>query len=302
MWRVDLDDVVALRTQSAEAHQVFHVLRRKQIFAGRERGCIARRDLAEQSEIERVAWLLEPTQPQRSKRIGIGKCLRASEFGVGVDRKLRMGRQRRLDRFHPPHVLDERQTSDLHLDHGVTGIEMAVHLVLQIFQRLPGGVPATADVAEDPVCHRAGVVALGQQAMQRLAGDLGHRVPDRDLDRADGDRALTVAAGFLPFHHDGENFFRIEILLRVVEQRSRICPDDAGDEACTHCRAAGVAAGRVEREADDRPPFAHDVGDDRHHRGRHLGEIETRIADVRLQRDRAFADVDDTHGVYFNSC
>src|SRR5947207_4965651 len=27
MWRVDLDDVVALRTQSAEAHQVFHVLR-----------------------------------------------------------------------------------------------------------------------------------------------------------------------------------------------------------------------------------------------------------------------------------
>src|SRR5215468_5632569 len=90
MWRVDLDDVVALRMQSAEARQVFHVLRRKQIFAGRERRRIARRDLREQSEIERVAWLLEPTQPQGSKRIGIGKCLRASEFGVGVDRELRM--------------------------------------------------------------------------------------------------------------------------------------------------------------------------------------------------------------------
>src|SRR5262249_31759709 len=69
-----------------------------------------------------------------------------------------------------------------------------------------------------------------------------------------------------------------------------------------HGGAAGVAARRVEREADNGAPFAHDVSDDRHHRGRHLGEIETRIADVRLQRDRAFADVDDTHGVYFNSC
>src|SRR5690349_15213373 len=45
LWRVDLDDVLALRTQSAEAHQVFNVLRRKQIFAGRERRRIARRDL-----------------------------------------------------------------------------------------------------------------------------------------------------------------------------------------------------------------------------------------------------------------
>src|SRR5262245_8750929 len=35
--RVHLDDVVALRTQATEAHQVLHVLCRKQIFAGRQR-------------------------------------------------------------------------------------------------------------------------------------------------------------------------------------------------------------------------------------------------------------------------
>ena len=160
--RVDLDNVVALRTQPAEAHQVFHVLRRKQIFAGRQRRRIARRDLREQGKIEWVARLLEPAQPQGSKRIGIGERLRASEFGVGVDRELRMGRQHRLDCLDPSHVVAERQTSDLHLDHGVTGIEMAAHLVLQIFHRLPRGVPAAADVAEDPACHRAAVVALGQ--------------------------------------------------------------------------------------------------------------------------------------------
>src|SRR5262249_50980379 len=58
---------------------------------------------------------------------------------------------------------------------------------------------------------------------------------------------------------------------------------------------AGLTAGRVEGEPDDRLAVAHDIGDDRHDRGRHLGKIEARIPHVRLERDRAFADVDDTH-------
>jgi hypothetical protein len=112
----------------------------------------------------------------------------------------------------------------------------------------------------------------------------------------------TAAAGFLPLHHDRENLFRIEVLLRLVEQGPWVGAEDARDEACTHRAAAGVAACRVKGETDDRPPFAHDVGDDRHDRGRHLGEIEARIADVRLHRDGALADIDDTHGVCSNSC
>src|SRR5262249_35251486 len=59
--------------------------------------------------------------------------------------------------------------------------------------------------------------------------------------------------------------------------------------------AAGITAGRVEGETDDRLAVAHDISDDRQDRGRHLGKIEARIPHVRLERDRAFADVDDTH-------
>src|SRR5947209_6911640 len=70
---------------------------------------------------------------------------------------------------------------------------------------------------------------------------------------------------------------------------------DARDEARAHCRAAGIAAGRVEGETDHGLAIAHHIGDDRHDRGRHFGKIEARIPDVRLERDRVFTDVDDTH-------
>ena len=172
---------------------------------------------------------------------------------------------------------------------------MAAHLVLQVAHRLSREVPAAADIAEDFLGDLAAVVALGQHAMERLFGDLGDRVPDRDLDRADGDRALAVAAGFFLLHHGGEDPARIEIGLRLVEERARIGAEDARDEARAHRRPAGIAPGRVEGEADDGTAVAHDVGDDRHDRGRHLGKIEARIAHVGFQGDGAFADIDDTH-------
>ncbi len=119
-------------------------------------------------------------------------------------------------------IVGERHAADFHLHHRVAGIEMAAHLVLQVRDGFAGRIPAAADVAEHFVDRPAAVVALGEQPMQRLSGDLGDRVPDRDLDGADADRALAVAAGFFVLHHDGEDFFRREIVARVVEQRFRI--------------------------------------------------------------------------------
>ena len=71
---------------------------------------------------------------------------------------------------------------------------MATHLVLQIFYGLARRIPAAADVAEDLGGGLAAVVALGQHAVERFCRDLGNRIPDRDLDRADRDRALAVSA------------------------------------------------------------------------------------------------------------
>jgi hypothetical protein len=205
-----------------------------------------------------------------------------------------------LDRLHPAQVLVERQAADLHLHHGVAGIEMAAHLVLQVRHGLAGPVPAAADVAKHLGRDLAAVVALGEQAMELLAGDLRHRVPERDLDRADGDRALAVAAGFLALHHAGEDARRLEVLAAGIEQRRGIGGEDAWDEAGAHLRAAGVAASRVERETRHRLAVAHHVGHDRNHRGGHLRKVETRVPDVGLERNRAFADCDNTHlGILF---
>ena len=131
--------------------------------------------------------------------------------------------------------------------------------------------------------------------MQRLSGNLGDRIPDGDLDGADGDRALAVAAGLFPLHHDRQDLAGIEVLLRLIEQGARVGAQYARDETRTHRGSAGITTGRVEGEADDRPAIAHDIGHDGDDRGGHLGKIETGICDVRFERDRAFADVDDTH-------
>ena len=86
--RIDLDDV-AVGAKAAEAHQVFDVLGRKQILAGRQRRLVDAGQFGEQREVERIARLLEPAQLERRKRLGIGKRLGAVEFAIGVDREMR---------------------------------------------------------------------------------------------------------------------------------------------------------------------------------------------------------------------
>ena len=96
---------MALRLKAAKAHQIFNVLRREQILAGRERRLIGRGDLGEQRKIERIARLLEPAQPERRQPARIGQRIVAAEFRIGVDRELAASRQ---DRFHR---LDARRSS-----------------------------------------------------------------------------------------------------------------------------------------------------------------------------------------------
>ena len=168
-----------------------------------------------------------------------------------------------------------------------------------MLDRLAGRVPAAADVTEHLVRRLAAVVALGQQAMQRLAGDLGDRIPHRDFDRADTDRAFAVTAGLLVAHHDGEDFFRREIIAGLVEERARLGVEDARNKPRAHLRAAGIASGRVESEAADRLTVALDVGHHRDHRGGHFGKIDARIGERGVQRNAGLADIDDAHA--FNS-
>src|SRR5580704_7643658 len=129
---------------------------------------------------------------------------------------------------------------------------MAAHLVLQIRDAAARQVPAAAHIAEHVARRASAIVPLGQHTVQRLAGDLGDRVPERDLDGPDGDRALAVAAGFLPLHHAGDHLGGSKIAAVGLEQGFRIGTQDARDEALAHLRPAGIAAGGIKREAGDR--------------------------------------------------
>src|SRR3954468_6202235 len=128
---------------------------------------------------------------------------------------------------------------------------MPAHLVLQVLHRLAGRVPPSADIAEHLGGDPAVVVTLGEHPMQRLSGNLGDRIPDGDLDGADGDRTLAVSAGLFALHHDRQDLARIEVLLRMIEQGTRVGAQYARDETRTHRCSAGITTGRVEGEADD---------------------------------------------------
>jgi len=144
-------------------------------------------------------------------------------------------------------------------------------------------------------------VPLGEQAKQRLARDLRHRVPHRHVDGADRDRALAMAARLLVRHQRRPDFIGIEIVAGLVQQGFRIGLFQARGKTLTDQPALPIAAVGIEAVADHRPAVAHDIGDDRDQARRHPGEIDIGVADRRGDRFCHFADVDDAdgHGVGF---
>ena len=186
--------------------------------------------------------------------------------------------------------------ADLHLQHGVAGVEMTAHLVLQVLHGLAGEVPAAADVAEHlwwRPCRCCSARPRGDAAACRRSWRPHPRPRPRWCRCRPSvrcDRRIFPAAswrrGFCPARDCSP------------VSSSRVCRigrQNARDEARPHLRAAGIAAGGIERKARDRLAVADDVGHHRHHRCGHLGEVEARIADVRIERHRAFANIDNTH-------
>src|SRR6476620_2332594 len=152
-------------------------------------------------------------------------------------------------------------------------------------------VPTTADVTLHLVLHHAFVVTLSEHAIEWLVLDLPHRIPARDFDRADGDRTLGVSARLLALHHAREDFRRVEVCARVVDERCGIRLENARNESRPHLLAASITSRGVECITDDRLPAAHDVGYDCDDGRGHLAEVERSVAHVRLERNGDLADV-----------
>ncbi len=189
----------------------------------------------------------------------------------------------------------ERRAADLHLDDIVAAIEIAAHFAAQRRQILAGIIIAAGGIDEHA---RVGgpAVALGEQAEQRLAGDLRHRVPHRHVDGADRDRALAMAARLFVRHHRRPDLVGIEIVAGRIEQRFRIGLDQTRRETLADQPALPVAAIRIEAVTDHPLAVAHDIGDDGDEARRHPGEIDIGVADGRGDRFCDLSDVDDADG------
>jgi predicted amidohydrolase len=75
-------------------------------------------------------------------------------------------------------IFRNRRATDLHLDDIVAAVEVAAHLAAQRRQILAGVIIAAGGIDEHARIGGA-AATLGQQAEQRLARNLRHRIPHR---------------------------------------------------------------------------------------------------------------------------
>ena len=199
---------VAVRTHAAVTQQIAGVLVREEVFSRRHRTGIEVRDGGLEGIVERIADLLIPEQRVLAQHLGIGDAGLEIEATVGIDGELGIGPDLLEHGLDAAAVLANRRAADLHLHDVVAAVQVAAHFRLQRGVVLAGIVVAAGSVDEDP---RVGLLALhfGQQAEQRLPGDLGGRIPDRHIERSDGDGTLAVTAGLLVRHHLRPDAMRI---------------------------------------------------------------------------------------------
>ena len=201
--------------------------------------------------------------------------------------------EHRLDALQ---VVGERRAADLHLHHRVAAVEVAPHLVLELGNVLAGVVVAAGGVDEDARIGRAAAaIALGQQAEQRLARDLRHRVPHRHVDRAHGDGTLAVAARLLVAEHRRPDLAGSRLSPLSSSRLSGAASRTRGTEPLADQAALPVAAVGVEAVAHHRPAVPDHVGDDRDQAQGHLAEIDVGVGDGRRDRDRPFPQIGDAH-------
>ena len=89
------------------------------------------REFGLQFKIQRVPWFLIPTQPVRGKCAGVGNGILQIKAAVCIHRQLVRILQDFEHRFYAPQVFREWRSADLHLHHGISEIEIPLHLFLQ---------------------------------------------------------------------------------------------------------------------------------------------------------------------------
>ena len=287
--------VVAVRAHAAVAQQVAGILVREQVFAGGHRQFVVIGQLGLKRVIQRVADLFVPEQVVLLDRFGVRDTGLQIEAAVGVDRQSLAVTHHFEHRFDAANIFVQRHRADLHLDHVVATIQIALHFGLEFALVLARVVIATRRIHPDLVIGHAIAITIGKQAIQRLAFDLRHRVPHRHVDGADRYRTLAMPAGFFVGHQGFPDGERIEVIVLMIDQSFRVGFGDPRQKAIAHQRALTVATVGVEAVTDDRFAVANHVRNDRDDRAGHLRKVDVGIGDRGSDGDGFFTDIDDTH-------
>ena len=234
--------------------------------------------------IQRIARFLVPKQIVRFQRLGVFNRSLQIKTPIGIHGKIFASAHHLDHRFNTRNVISQRLAANLHLHHRIAEIEILLHLVLQLTQIFSRVVVTTRRIHKHLVVRFATVVTIGQQTIQRLALNLRHRIPHGHVHRADSHRALTMPARFFIGEHRGPNAMRVQVIARVIHQRLRISFHDARHKALRQQPHLRITAIGVKAKAHHRLAIADDI---RHHRDdtrRHLGKINVRVADGRINR------------------
>ncbi len=219
---VELQEV-AIGAHAAIAQQVARILMREQVLAGGGGALVAAAQFGLEGIVERIARLLVPEQAIGRERLGIGERGVEIEAAIGIDGEILAVAHHLEHGLDAAQILGERRAADLHLDDAIAAVAIAFHLRLERRQVLARLVVAAGGIDPDLVVGLAAAIAVGEQAVERLALDLRHRVPDGHVDGADRDRAIAVAARLLVAHHRRPDAEGIEVVLRRVDQRVGRC-------------------------------------------------------------------------------
>src|SRR5712691_9292165 len=106
------------------------------------------RELGLQLIIERITCFLIPTQPVRGECVRIGDRRLQIEAAISIHRQLVRSLQDLEYGFNALQVLRKGRSANLNLHHGISKIEIPLHLILQCRQAFVWIVIATCRIDE----------------------------------------------------------------------------------------------------------------------------------------------------------
>ncbi len=285
---------IAIGPHATMAKQVARILVREQVLTGGHGAGVEFGKCGLQSVIERIADLLVPEQRILAQHLGVGDRCFKIEATVRIDCQPGPRADFGEHGFDAALILIDRGAADLHLHHVVAAIDIAAHLRAQGTVVLAWIIVAASGVDEDARIGLAPVL-LSEHPEQRLAGDLCRRIPDRHVERADGDRALTMPARLLVRHHRRPKLVRIKVVTGIIEHGTWIGLQDPVAKPLPNEPPLAIATVGIEAIADDAPPIPRHIRHHGHQAGGHLREIDISVADRRGDRLGYFTNINDAH-------